>query len=190
MGGIFVIIRTFAALLTTFGMAGAAMAAPFTVTYHPKSIVELRGQVEVADFAYVPANPKDKPNKIPNSALGSIKLPVPIGTFLADGLRQELRASGVSLAAGARCRFTGRVESIKIDDLGFGAHFRLAAEYVLTGADGRELYRTRQSTDFGASKFGGAPASISLLFSNNINAAIGSSAFMTAFEPNCPRQGI
>jgi hypothetical protein len=173
-----------------FGLADSAAAAPFTVTYYPKSIVELRGQVEVADFDYVPANPKDKPNKIPNSALGSIKLPVPVGTFLADGLRQELRTSGVSLAAGARCRLSGRVDSVKIADLGFDADFRLAAEYVLTGADGRELYRTKQSTDFGASKFGGAAASISLLFSNNINAVIGSPAFMQAFEPNCPRQGV
>lgn len=179
-----------AALLVAFGAAGPAAAAPFTVTYHSKSIVELRGQVEVADFDYVPANPKDKPNKIPNSALGSIKLPVSVGVFLADGLRQELRTSGVSLAAGALCRLAGRVESVKIDDLGFDADFRLAAEYVLTAADGRELYRTKQSTDFQASKFGGGAASISLLFSNNINGVIGSPAFMEAFEPNCPRQGV
>lgn len=184
------LIRSLAALALACGVAGPAAAAPFTVTYHSKSIVELRGQVEVADFAYVPANPKDKPNKIPNSALGSIKLPVPVGVFLADGLRQELRASGVSLLAGARCRLEGRVESVKIDDLGFDADFRLAAEYVLKATDGRELYRTTQTTDFEASKFGGAPASISLLFSSNINAVIGSNAFMQAFEPNCPRQGI
>ena len=182
--------RGFAALLTACAWAGAASAAPYTVTYHTKSIVELRGQVEVADFDYVPANPKDKPNKIPNTALGSIKLPVPVGVFLADGLRQELRTSGVSLAAGARCRLAGRVESVKIADLGLDADFRLAAEYVLTGPDGRELYRSKQATEFEASKFGGGATSISLLFSNNINAVIGSPAFMAAFEPNCPRQGI
>ena len=179
-----------AAVLAAFGLTGTAAAAPFTVTYHTKSIVELRGQVEVADFAYVPANPKDKPNKIPNSALGSIKLPVPIGVFLADGLRQELRASGVSLLPGARCKLTGRVESVKIDDLGFDADFSLSAEYVLTAADGRELYRRNEVSGFEASKFGGGAASISLLFSNNINAVIGSPAFMAAFEPNCPRQGV
>jgi hypothetical protein len=182
--------RGLAALLATLGAAGPAMAAPFTVTYHSKSIVELRGQVEVEDFDYVPADPKGNPNKIPNSAMGSIKLPVPIGVFLADGLRQELRASGVSLAAGARCKLTGKVESIRIGDFGFSASFRLTADYKLTGADGRELYSTTQATDFSASKFGGAPASISLLFSNNINAVIGSPAFMEAFEPNCPRQGV
>jgi hypothetical protein len=185
-----VIGRGLAALLATFGAAGTAAAAPFTVTYHTKSIVELRGQVEVADFAYVPADPKGNPNKIPNSALGNIKLPVPVGVFLADGLRQELRTSGVSLAAGARCKLEGRVERIKIDDLGLNTDFTLAAEYVLTGADGRELYRKQQATAFMASKFGGGPASISLLFSNNINAVIGSPAFMEALEPNCPRQGI
>jgi hypothetical protein len=179
-----------AAVVTAFAIASPAVAAPFTVTYHSKSIVELRGQVEVADFAYTPANPGDKPNKIPNSALGSIKLPVPIGVFLADGLRQELRTSGVSLLPGARCRIEGRVESVKIDDLGLTADFRLAAEYVLSAADGRELYRTKQSTDFKASKFGGGAASISLLFSSNINGVIGSKAFMDAFEPNCPRQGV
>ena len=178
-----------AAVVMACALASPAAAAPFTVTYHTRSIVELRGQVEVADFAYVPANPKDKPNKIPNSALGSIKLPVPVGVFLADGLRQELRTSGVSLLPGARCRIEGRVESVKIDDLGLDADFRLAAEYVLSSADGRELYRTRQSTDFEASKFGGA-ASISLLFSSNINGVIGSKAFLEAFEPNCPRQGV
>lgn len=190
MGEISVLVRSLAALLATFGAAGAAVAAPFTVTYHSKSIVELRGQVEVADFDYVPANPKDSPNKIPNSAMGSIKLPVSVGVFLADGLRQELRASGVSLAAGAKCKMTGRVESIRIGDFGFSASFRLTAEYVLTHSDGRELYRKKEATDFSASKFGGGPASISLLFSNNINAVIGSPAFMEAFEPNCPRQGI
>lgn len=188
MGDLTVLKRCLAAVLAC-ALAAPASAAPFTVTYHTKSIVELRGQVEVADFAYTPANPKDKPNKIPNSALGSIKLPVPVGVFLADGLRQELRTSGVSLLPGARCKLAGKVESVKIDDLGFDADFRLAAEYVLTSADGRELYRTAQSTDFEASKFGGA-ASISLLFSSNINAVIGSKAFMDAFEPNCPRQGV
>ncbi len=184
------LLRSLAAMLMACGAAGSAAAAPFTVTYHPKSIVELRGQVEVVDFAYTPANPKDKPNKIPNTALGSIKLPVPVGVFLADGLRQELRTSGVSLLPGARCRLAGKVDSVKISDLGFDADFRLAAEYVLTAADGRELYRTAQSTDFEASKFGGGAASISLLFSSNINAVIGSPAFMQAFEPNCPRQGV
>lgn len=190
MGDFSVIGLRLAAALATLGAAGAAAAAPFTVTYYPKSIVELRGQVEVADFAYVPADPKDKPNKIPNSAMGSIKLPVSVGVFLADGLRQELRASGVSLAAGARCKLTGRVESVRIGDLGFSASFRLTAEYVLADVDGRELLRKTEATDFRASKFGGAPASISLLFSNNINAVIGSPAFMEAFEPNCPRQGV
>ena len=181
--------RGIAALIACVA-AGPASAAPFTITYHTKSIVELQGQVEVADFAYVPANPKDKPNKIPNTALGNIKLPVSVGVFLADGLRQELRTSGVSLAAGAACRLTGRVDAIKIDDLGLDTDFSLTAEYVLAGADGRELYRHLQPTSFMASKFGGGATSISLLFSSNINAVIGSPAFMAAFEPNCPRQGI
>jgi hypothetical protein len=184
------VIRRVIASLLAFGWAGAAAAAPFTITYHTRSIVELRGQVEVSDFAYVPANPKDKPNKIPNTALGNIKLAVPVGEFLADGLRQELRTSGVSLAPGARCRLAGKVESVKIDDLGLTAEFTLVADYVLTDAEGREIYRRSEPTSFSASKFGGGATSISLLFSNNINAVIGSPAFMKAFEPNCPVQGV
>lgn len=190
MGDFSVIGRGLAALLAISGATGAAQAAPFTVTYHSRSIVELRGQVEVSDFAYMPANPKDKPDKIPNTALGNIKLGVPIGDFLADGIRQELRTSGASLAPGARCRLGGKVDSIKIDDLGLNVDFTLVASYVLTDAEGRELYRRQEPTVFKASKFGGAAASISLLFSNNINAVIGSSDFIQAFEPNCPVQGV
>lgn len=181
-------MRAWAALAGVAAWPVAA-AAPFTITYHVKSIVELRGQVEVADFAYVPANPKHKPNQIPNTAIGSILLDKAVGAFLADGLRQELRTSGVSLLPGGRCKMTGTVKAIRDDDLGLDSDFSLTAAYIVTGPAGEEVYAHEQQTAFMASKFGGGPASISKLFSDNINAVIGSDDFMKKFEAACPRQG-
>lgn len=178
------------ALAALVVMTNAAQAAaPATITYYSKSIVEIRGQVEVADFGYVPANPKHKDNQIPNTAIGSIKLAEPVGVFLANGLRQELRTSGVSLLPGARCRLSGAVKAIRIDDLGLDSDFSLTADYVLTDAAGHEIYRHEQSTAFMASKFGGGPVSISQLFSANINGVIGSDDFIKRFEAACPRTG-
>ena len=168
---------------------GAQASTPLTILYHPRSVVELRGQVQVDRFDYHPANPKHKDNQIPNTAIGNIYLSAPIGEFIADGVRQELRTSGVSLAAGAECRLGGEVMAVKIADLGFDANFSLSVHYTLRGPDGRVVYDTGQDTMFMATKAGGADVSISLLFSKNINAVIGSDAFAKAFEANCPRRG-
>jgi hypothetical protein len=171
-------------------MAGPTVAAaPMTILYHPRSVVELRGHVNVDDFAYTPADPKIKPNQIPNTAIGNIYLSMSVGSFIADGLRQELRTSGVSLQAEARCHLTGTVKAVKIDDLGFDADFLLTAHYTLSGSGGNILYEADEDTAFKAAKFGGAIESISLLFAKNINAMIGSEAFAKAFEPNCPKEG-
>jgi hypothetical protein len=180
-----------AAMLSTafLSVPSIARAEATTVIYRTKSIVELRGQVEVADFAYTPANPKHKPDQIPNTAIGSVRLGESIGAFLANGLRQELRTSGVSLQPGGRCRLGGTIKVIRIDDLGLDSDFSLVADYVLTGADGGEIFRKEQSTLFRASKFGGGLTSISLLFSNNINAVLGSDGFIKPFEASCPRTG-
>lgn len=167
----------------------AAAATPFTILYHPRSIVELRGQVQVAPFAYVPANPKWKPNQIPNTAIGNIYLNTSIGEFVADGVRQELRTSGVSLQPGGRCRIGGTINAIRIDDLGLDSDFSLSIRYVLTGAGDSTLYETEENTAFMASKFGGAAESISLLFAKNINALLASPDFAKAFESGCPREG-
>lgn len=164
-------------------------ATPITILYHPRSVVELRGQASVDDFAFTPANPKVKPNQIPNTAIGNVYLSMPIGNFIADGLRQELRTSGVSLQPGGRCRIVGTVKAVKIDDLGFDANFSLSAHYALMARDGHTIYETDEDTTFQAAKYGGAIESVSLLFSKNINAMIGADAFTKAFEPNCPKEG-
>lgn len=169
-------------------VGGARASTPVTILYHPRSTVELRGQLRVDRFDYRPANPKHKDNQIPNTAIGNIYLNAPIGEFVADGLRQELRTSGVSLAEGG-CRLDGEVKAIRIADLGFDAHFMLSVQYRLHAADGRLLYDRSEDTMFMATKAGGADVSISLLFSKNINAVIGSEAFAKLFEANCPRGG-
>ena len=167
---------------------GATASTPVTILYHPRSTVELRGQLRVDRFDYRPDNPKHKDNQIPNTAIGNIYLNAPIGEFVADGLRQEFRTSGVSLADGG-CRLGGEVTAVRIRDLGFDAHFALAVRYRLASADGRVLYEKSEETEFMATKAGGADVSISLLFSKNINAVIGSDAFGKTFEASCPRKG-
>ena len=169
-------------------VAGAATAAtPVTILYHPRSVVELRGQAEVEPFGYRPENPKHKDNQIPNTAIGNIYLNQPIGEFIADGVRQELRTSGVSLEPGGHCRIAGEVKAIKIADLGFDAHFSLSVHYRLLASDGQPLFETDEDTLFMASKFGGVEVSVSLMFSKNINAMIGAAEFMKVFEASCPK---
>lgn len=166
----------------------AHAAAPLTILYHPRSIVELRGQVEVEEFGYTPANPKTRSNQIANTAIGGIYLDKPIGAFAADALRQELRTSGVSLQPGGRCRLTGMVTAAKIDDLGFDADYSLSVHYALAGSDGHAVYQSDRETLFRAAKAGGGE-SIAVLFAKNINAMLGDDAFAKAFEAACPKEG-
>lgn len=166
-------------------LAVASHASAATViTYAPKSVVDIRGHVEVADFGYIPDKPSRKPNQIPNTAIGNIMLTQTVGAFIADAVRQELRVSGVSLLPGAPCKLGGEVVAVRVDDLGFDADFTLTARYRLTRANGEAIYEIEQPTSFSAFKANG-PASISLLFANNINAVIGSDKFISSFEANC-----
>lgn len=165
-----------------------AEAAEITIIYTPRSVIDLRGHVEVADFGYIPARPGIEPNQIPNTALGSIRLSEPLGTFIGNAVRQELRTSGVSLQPGAPCRLTGEISHVRIEDLGFDADFNLSVRYRLTRADGTDVHATERATHFVATKVAGA-ASIALLFAQNINGILSSPDFVQRFEQECPNRG-
>lgn len=173
-------------ILVAFGLAAVPAAAQITISYAPRSAIDLSGHVEVDTFAFIPAKPSHKLNEIPNTAIGSIKLDKDIGAFMADAVRQELRTSGVSILAGARCRLSGEVRRVHIDDLGFDADYVLAVSYALKGQDGATLFETAQDTSLKSTKVNGAQT-IALMFARNINDVLENESFISALEKNCPR---
>lgn len=156
--------------------------------YRTSTTQELTGALEVNTFSY---NPKQgvKQNQIPNTALGSgVFLTEPLGEFVTNALKRELRQSGVSLQ-GKNCKLSGEINQILIDDLGFTVNFVSDIRYILSQKNDKILLDKNHKivldklTKFVAPEL--VLQSINKMFSENIEKFLGDPALKSILSKEC-----
>lgn len=73
----------------------SACQVTVTVPYNPVGIAEVEGQIKAADFTYEPPEGLT-PNQLPNTAAGKIYMTEPVGEWITNAIRRELRLAGLS----------------------------------------------------------------------------------------------
>lgn len=176
-------------VLIIFIMFLSGCATPkIALEYRPSTTQELSGQVSVNTFTYYPKEGV-KQDQIPNTALGGgIYLTEPIGEFITNAVRRELRQSGISLKEG-NCYLSGEINQVLLDDLGFTVNYVSDIRYILYQKNEKVVldnsYKVvlEKLTKFVTPEI--ILQNINKMFSENIEKFISDKAFKDALKKEC-----
>lgn len=180
-------IKKFILLFYVLLLTGCA-TPKIALEYRPSTTQELSGNLAVNTFTY---HPKEgvKQDQIPNTALGGgVFLTEPIGEFVTNAVRRELRQSGVSLK-NSNCTLSGEINQILLDDLGFTVNYVSDIRYILYQKNEKVLldnsYKVvlEKLTKFVTPEI--ILQNINKMFSENIEKMMGDPAFKEALKKEC-----
>ncbi|MEF2144583.1 MAG: hypothetical protein V3573_03985 [Desulfovibrionaceae bacterium] len=113
-------------------LSGCAGTLPVN-SYEPQNITRCEGKALVGNFSYAPFDKGivSRPNKIHNTALGSIYISVDVADFVKRATALELEKTGIALSEDAPYMVEGNIEEFDIDDLGYSVDWTYAITYAI-----------------------------------------------------------
>lgn len=164
----------------------SACSATVTVPYNPVGTAEVVGKIKVENFAYQPPVGM-KANQLPNTAAGYIYLTEPVGEWVSNAIRKELRLAGISSRGETVCTLGGSVNKLLMDDLGWSVDYESNIDYELRDPDESVLLTKNYVVAFEGSKFVETAvfASISKMVSDGIGQLLIDPEFITIVERDC-----
>lgn len=155
--------------------------------YQPVTTAEIGGGVEVKPFKYFPKS-KVKDNVIHNTASGELRLTEPVGEYVGNAVRRELRQAGISLKQDAKCWMEGEVNDLTIDDLGYSATYISDFRYVIWDRSNKTVLDNTYQQKFDTTKFVVADvifANLNKVISANIAQLLDDPAFQKVMIEHC-----
>lgn len=154
-----------------------------TPVYQPQSLSELDGAITVDSFTYSPDGDLAQ-DEIYFSMAGTWRLQQPVGAYVTNAVKMELRQAGVSLA-GSRCHLSGDVRAVRLM-IGTGV---LSSEiaYVLEPGDATRFDKViaNRVENIRLGDTGDAAAFLNQAIGENIGALLGDASFQEIVAQNC-----
>ncbi|WP_374374448.1 hypothetical protein [Dongia sp.] len=168
-------------LIWSVVLAACTTVVP-TPVYQPGTTQELTGAIVVEPFTYSPREDVAQ-DEIYYTMAGTWKLQQPVGAYVTQAVRHELRQAGISLAEG-KCRIGGDVKSIRLE-IGSAAY---AAEiaYSVSSPGGRfERLVASRVGNIRLYDTGDAAAFLNQTISQNIDELLRDESFRATLRDEC-----